>query len=88
MTGAKGIAVAIRELDVIRTTMPLEGPDVFDDARVYPLPVGSRGTVVYVYGNGAAFEVEFLVGHSDSFVSVQIPVESSQCELDWVAPEN
>ena len=75
----------IKELDTIRTTVPLEGPDVFV-GRVYPLPAGSKGTVVYVHGNGSAFEVEFLVGPPDDFVSVQIPVESGQCELEWKSP--
>jgi hypothetical protein len=75
----------IDEFDVIRTTVPLEGSDVFDDARVLPLPVGSEGTVVHVFRGGAAFEVEFLVfdnlADPDDFTSVQIPVEADQCEL-------
>lgn len=77
--------MAINQLDVIRTTVPLEGPEIFT-GRVHPLPVGSKGTVVHVHGNSSAFEVEFLVGPPDDFVSVQIPVESGQCELDWAAP--
>lgn len=77
--------MGIKQLDVIRTIVPLEGPDVFT-GRIYPLPVGSKGAVVYVHGGGSAFEVEFLVGPPDDFVSVQMPVESGQCESDWRAP--
>ena len=71
----------IKELDVIRTLVPLEGPDVFDDTRVYQLPVGSEGTVVFDFGK--AFEVEFLVHPTtqEDFRSVQITVEAAQCEL-------
>lgn len=32
-------ATNIDELDVIRLTVPLEGPDVFDDKAIYKLPV-------------------------------------------------
>ncbi len=80
----------IKELDVIRTKVPLEGPDVFDAARILPLPVGAEGTVVCVFGRNEAFEVEFLVydnpAQPDEFTSVQIPVKADQCELAWVAP--
>ena len=77
----------IKEFDSIRLIVPLKGSDVFDDKAVYDLPVGTEGTVVDVYWEGAAFEVEFLLftdpARPDSFVSVQIPVEASQCEPAW-----
>ncbi|MDE6735436.1 MAG: DUF4926 domain-containing protein [Desulfovibrio sp.] len=83
----------IEDLDVIRLTVPLKGSDVFDDKAVYKLPVGTEGTVVHVFGDGAAFEVEFILfpepEDHDHFVSVQIPVEAYQCELAWkLPPEN
>lgn len=71
---------SIRELDIIRTTVPLEGADVFDETRVYPLPAGSTGTVVCDFGS--AYEVEFLVRLAQGAdASVQITVEGDQCEL-------
>ena len=77
----------IGDLDGIRLTVPLKGSDVFDDKAVYKLPVGTEGTVVHVFGDGAAFEVEFILfpepEDHDHFVSVQIPVEAYQCELAW-----
>ncbi|WP_165078080.1 MULTISPECIES: DUF4926 domain-containing protein [unclassified Desulfovibrio] len=80
----------IEEFDVIRLTVPLEGPDVFDDKAIYQLPVGSEGTVVYIFGGGDAFEVEFLIypdpANHDDFVSVQIPVRADQCEPGWKLP--
>jgi len=80
----------IEELDVIRLTVPMEGADVFDKARVIPLPVGSEGTVVHVFGAGAAFETEFLVfdnpADPEDYTSVQIAVEAAQCELSWRCP--
>ena len=76
---------AIREFDSIRLTAPLEGADVFDASRVFPLPVSARGTVVDMLGNRGAYEVEFLVRPDpmkpEYFFSVQIPVEQGQCEL-------
>lgn len=84
----------IEELDTIRLTVPLEGPDVFDDKAIYKLPVGAEGTVMHVFWGGDAFEVEFLVypdpANPEDFVSVQIPVEAAQCELAWklVPPKN
>lgn len=75
----------IGEFDVIRLTVPLKGADVFDEKAIYQLPVGSEGTVVHIFGDGAAFEVEFLLfpdpTNHDDFVSVQIPVEAHQCEI-------
>ncbi len=80
----------ITELATIRTTVPLKGADVFDDTLVFDLPAGSEGTVVYVFADEKAFEVEFLVwpepDKKDAFHSVQIPVERDQCELLWAAP--
>ena len=80
----------IHQFDVIRLTVPLKGSDVFDDKAVYKLPVGTEGTAVDVYGDGAAFEVEFLLfpdpADHDHFVSVQITVEAYQCELAWKLP--
>ena len=80
-------ATKINELDMIRLTVPLEGPDVFDDKAIYKLPVGTEGTVMHVFQDGKAFEVEFVLftdpAHPDDFVSVQIPVEANQCELRW-----
>lgn len=80
----------IEELDTIRLTVPLEGPDVFDDKAIYTLPVGTEGTVMHVFWDGAAFEVEFLLfpdpTNHDDFISVQIPVEAHQCELLWKLP--
>ncbi len=71
---------AIKELDVIRTLVPLEGPDVFDSTRIHQLPAGSKGTVVCDFGS--AYEVEFLVWPTpEAFRSVQITVEADQCEL-------
>ena len=82
------MAKNITELATIRITVPLEGPDVFDDARIFQLPVGSQGTVVYVHHNGAAYEVEFLIWLTpDHYRSVMIPVEAEQCELVWEAPD-
>jgi hypothetical protein len=79
------MAPRIEELDVIKTLVPLEGPDVFDDARIFQLPAGSRGTVVYDFGD--AYEVEFLVWPTpEHYRSVQIPVNADQCELDWKCP--
>jgi len=82
------VAERITELATIRTTMPLEGPDVFDDARIHQLPVGSEGTVMHIFDDGEAFEVEFLVWPDGpkQYRSVQIPVEVDQCELAWKAP--
>lgn len=75
---------AIREFDMIRLTVPLEGPEVFT-GRIYPLPAGTEGAVVDMLGNQGAYEVEFLLSPDqagpDSFISVQIPVEAYQCEL-------
>ena len=80
----------IEEFDVIRLTVPLKGADVFDDKAIYQLPVGSEGTVVHIFGDGVAFEVEFLLfpdpARPDDFISVQIPVEASQCEAPWRMP--
>lgn len=74
----------IEELDTIRLTVPLEGPDVFDDKAIYQLPVGTKGTVMHVFWGGDAFEVEFLVypdpTRPEDFVSVEIPVRADQCE--------
>ncbi|GJE55599.1 MULTISPECIES: DUF4926 domain-containing protein [Methylobacterium] len=41
------------ELSVVETLRPVET----DDGR--PVPAGSRGTIVAVYGGGKAYEVEF-----------------------------
>lgn len=75
----------VEEFDTIRLTVPLEGPDVFDDKAIYQLPVGTEGTVVHVFWGGDAFEVEFVLypdpADHDDFVSVQIPVRADQCEL-------
>ncbi|MRI57428.1 DUF4926 domain-containing protein [Methylobacterium sp. DB1607] len=43
-----------RELDRVRVTEEIEGED---GERV---PAGSEGTVVAIWGDGAAFEVEFM----------------------------
>ena len=51
-TGALGIG-AIRELDRVRLTC-----DVVADDDV-PVPMGATGTVVAIYADGEAFEVEF-----------------------------
>lgn len=79
------MARKIEEFDVIRLTVPLEGPNVFDDKDIYKLPIGKTGTVVHVFQGGKGFEVEFLIypdpKDPDYFVSVQIPVEANQCEL-------
>ncbi len=77
-------ATKIEELDTIRLTVPLEGPNVFDDKDIYQLPVGTKGTVMHIFWSGEAFEVEFVLfpnpaNHKD-FVSVQIPVRADQCE--------
>lgn len=80
----------IEEFDTIRLTVPLKGSDVFDDKAIYTLPVGSEGTVVYIFRGGDAFEVEFLIypdpANHDDFVSVQIPVRADQCEPAWRLP--
>lgn len=77
-------ATKIKELDEIKLTVPLEGADVFDEKAVYQLPAGTEGTVVYVFGNGEAFEVEFLIWPEPEkmgeFISVEIVVRSDQCE--------
>ena len=83
----------IEEFATIRLTVPLKGADVFDDKAIYQLPVGSEGTVVHIFGDGVAFEVEFLIfpdpARPDDFISVQINVEASQCESPWrLADEN
>ena len=86
-------ATKIEELDRIRLTVPLEGPDVFDDNAIYQLPVGTEGTVMHVFLGGDAFEVEFVIfpdpANHDAYVSVEIPVEADQCELAWkLLPKN
>ncbi len=74
----------IEELDPVRLTVPLEGTDVFDKNNIVPLPVGTEGTVVLVFGDGEAYEVEFMEFNNpndpEDFVSVQLTVEASQCE--------
>ena len=83
------MAHRIEELDVIKTLVPLEGSDVFDDTRILHLPIGSKGAVVYDFGD--AYEVEFLVfdnpADSEEFTSVEIVVNADQCELDWKCPK-
>lgn len=52
--------VPLPELSVVETLRALKT----DDGQ--PVPAGSRGTIVAVYGGGAAYEVEFaapVVGH-------------------------
>ncbi len=74
----------IEEFDLIRLTVPLEGEDVFDSSVIHPLPIGSVGTAVHVHyrgGKPSGFETEFLIHQGDSFRSVQIPVDASQCVL-------
>lgn len=84
------MAPRINELDVISIKEPLEGPDVFDDSRILPLPAGTQGTVVYVHQEGRAFEVEFLIfdnpADPEDFTSVMISVPAEQCELAWKRP--
>lgn len=73
--------MAIKELDIIRTTVPLDGPDVFDDARIHHLPVGSQGTVIEVWQNGESYEVEFAIGDPEgNFRSVMMPVDKENVE--------
>lgn len=73
--------MAIKQLDMIRTTVPLEGPDVFDDTRIHHLPVGTEGTVIEVWLGGEAYEVEFAVGDLEgNFRSVMIPVDKNAVE--------
>ncbi len=74
----------IGEFDAIRLIVPLEGEDVFDNSVIHPLPIGSIGTAVHVHyrgGKPSGFETEFLIHQGNSFRSVQIPVDASQCVL-------
>lgn len=48
---------AINELDSVILTRAIKGP-VEDATQVY-LPIGARGVVMHVYGDGLAYEVEF-----------------------------
>ena len=71
----------IKQYDMIRTLVPLDGPDVFDDSRIHHLPAGSRGAVVEVWQNGAAYEVEFIIGDPEAdFRSVMLTVEKENVE--------
>lgn len=73
----------MKQFDTIRTTVPLDGPDVFDDARTHHLPAGTQGTIVEVWRGGEEYEIEFVVGDPVSnFRSVMMPVPASAVEAD------
>lgn len=82
--------VRIGMFDVIRSTVPLEGYD--DDNALQKIPVGSEGTVLEVYWEGKAFEVDFDLrldpANPDSFTTVTMSVDADQCELVWKCPRN
>lgn len=84
------MAQAIKELDRITLTVPLEGADVFDDTRVFQLPVGSEGTVMLAFGN-EAYEVEFIVRPNptdpEDWYSVEIVVKADQCLPSFIGKE-
>ena len=73
----------IKEFDSIRLTVALEGADVFNDSRIFPLPIGTEGAVVHIFGGYDAFEVEFHIHETadpEDITYVQIPVRLDQCE--------
>ena len=76
--------------DVIRNTVPLEGYD--DENILRQIPVGSEGTVLEIYGDGEAFEVEFskIEGPAlpPTFNGVLLSVDADQCDLVWKYPRN
>ena len=76
--------------DVIRSTVPLEGYDA--DNALQKIPMGSEGTVVDVYGEGKAFEVDFDLhldsANPESFTTITMSVNADQCGLVWQCPRN
>lgn len=75
----------VREIDVIRLTLPLEGEGDSDSSRIVPLPAGAEGTVMHIFTSGDAFIAEFLVFDNptdpEAFSTVLADVTSDQCEL-------
>jgi hypothetical protein len=75
----------IDELDVVALVHPLTAPKADGDGSVC-LEAGERGTVVMVYGNREAYEVEFLDGDDSPYTKALITLMPDQVRLVWKAP--
>lgn len=61
------------------------------DITEYSLTKGDEGTIVYIYGNGEAYEVEFINSHGETIAVLTLnPSEIRALEINstntWVKP--
>lgn len=49
------------EIEVVRLTAPIDVRGEDDPETIHHLPTGTEGTVLLVHGDGAAYEVEFIL---------------------------
>jgi hypothetical protein len=77
----------IDELDVVALIHPLTAPNV-DGGGSVCLEAGERGTVVMVYGDHAAYEVEFMEGDDSPYTKALVTLRPDQVQLVWKALTN
>jgi hypothetical protein len=77
----------IDELDVVALLHPLTVPDADGDGLVR-LEAGESGTVVAVYGDREAYEVEFMEGDDSPYTKALVTLTPDQVCLIWKAPTN
>ncbi|MBC17096.1 MAG: hypothetical protein CL942_08595 [Desulfovibrio sp.] len=51
----------LKEYDTIRLLEAQEGPGHYSQGVVHTVPVGTEGTILEVFDQGASFEVEFTI---------------------------
>lgn len=88
------MTVLIEEFDVVRATTQIEGANHLYSKEVCTIPCGEEGTVMMVYNNGEAFEVDFTLGELDGegmpteeTKDCMVTVAAKHLELVWKYPK-
>jgi hypothetical protein len=77
----------IDELDIVALIHPITVPNADGDGSVC-LEAGEHGTVVMVYGDHAAYEVEFMESDESPYTKALVTLRPDQVQLVWKALTN